>query len=260
MILPPHSSHLTQPLDVGVFGSLKKQMAVEIEPLMRTGIARVQKLEWLTAFVAAHDKAVSAKNISGGFRGTGIRPFLPTKVLRRVASTPPPESPTQPSTPANLLTPFTEAVFTDSPADFNAVQRANVALNTLLDSNKPLPTPAKKFVRHVTRSHMRFQTRITILEQENAAQKAVLAGRKRPLSGKRLVIDGKHLMTGEELVGVRAAEEVTKQRKARKQGTQKRNTRRKAKKESSDESEADSYITDDGELEMLDCIEVELSR
>ena len=57
MILPPHSSHLTQPLDVGVFGALKKQMATEIEPLMRTGVARIQKIEWLTAFVAAHDKA-----------------------------------------------------------------------------------------------------------------------------------------------------------------------------------------------------------
>jgi hypothetical protein len=107
---------------------------------------------------------------------------------------------------------------------------------------------------------MRFHARITILEQENLDQKAVLEGRKRPLSGKRRVIDGKHLMTGTELVGVREAEEVTKQRKASKQGTRKRNTRSKVKKESSDESEADSYITDDGEVELLDCIEVELSR
>src|SRR5208282_4042164 len=80
----------------------------------------------------------------GGFRGTGIHPFLPTKVLRRVASSPPPKPQSRPSTPQNLLTPFNETVFTDSPADFNAVQRANVALNALLDSDEPLPTPAKK--------------------------------------------------------------------------------------------------------------------
>src|SRR5271169_1719924 len=255
MILPPHSSHLTQPLDVGVFGPLKKHMAAEIEPLMRTSITRVQKVEWLTAFVAAHAKAVSAKNILGGFRGTGIHPFLPTKVLRRVAS-PPPKPQSRPSTPQNLLTPFNETVFTDSPADFNAVQRANVALNALLDSDKPLPTPAKKFVRHVTRSHMRLHARNTILEQENADHKAVLQARKRPLSGKRRVIDGKHLMTGAELIGVREAEEMTKQKKVPKKGKAKRQGRSKAKKESSDESEADSYITDDEEVEMLDCIEV----
>jgi hypothetical protein len=260
MILPPHSSHLTQPLDVGVFGALKKQMAAEIEPLMRTGITRIQKVEWLTAFVAAHDKAVSAKNIMGGFRGTGIYPFLPTKVLRRIASSPPPEPQSRPSTPPNLLTPFNEAVFTDSPVDFNAVQRANVALNTLLDTNKPLPTPVKKFVRHVTRSHMRLHARNTILEQENMTQKAVLEGRKRQLSGKRRVIDGKHLMTGAELVGVREAQEVTKQRKAPKKGTRKRNTRSKVKKESSDESEADSYVTDDGDGDLLDCIVIERSQ
>src|SRR5271154_1723554 len=205
MILPPHSSHLTQPLDVGVFGPLKKHMSAEIEPLMRTGITRVQKVEWLTAFVAAHAKAVSAKNVLGGFRGTGIHPFLSTKVLRRVASSPPPEPESRPSTPPNLLTPFNERVFTDFLADFNAVQRANVALNSLLDSNKPLSTSAKKFVRHVTRSHMRFHTRIIVLEQENANQKAILQDRKRSLSDKKLVIDEKHLMTGEELVDVRAA-------------------------------------------------------
>jgi hypothetical protein len=64
MILPPHSSHLTQPLDVGVFVALKKHMAREMYPL-RTGISRIQKVEWLTAFVAAHDRALSAKNILG---------------------------------------------------------------------------------------------------------------------------------------------------------------------------------------------------
>lgn len=34
MILPPHSSYLTQPLDVRVFGALKKYIAAEIEPLI----------------------------------------------------------------------------------------------------------------------------------------------------------------------------------------------------------------------------------
>ena len=49
MILRPHSSHLTQPLDVGVFGLLKKVMVAKIDPLLRTGVANVQKWEWLEA-------------------------------------------------------------------------------------------------------------------------------------------------------------------------------------------------------------------
>ena len=257
MILPPHSSHLTQPLDVGVFGPLKKHMATEIEPLMRTGVARIQKLECLTAFIAAHEKALSSKNILSGFRGTGIHPFLPTKVLRRVVSSPSPEPASRPSTPQNTLTSFNEAVFTDSPVDFNAVQCANVALNFLLDSGEPLPSPAKKFVRHLTRSVMRLHTRNTIVEKENAEQKAILQARKHHLSGKRRVIDGKHLMTEAELIGVRAVQEVTKQRKAPQKGKGKRKGRSKAKKDSSDESEADSDITDDEDVTLLNCIVVE---
>jgi hypothetical protein len=103
---------------------------------------------------------------------------------------------------------------------------------------------------------MRLQA---ILEQENTAQKAILEGRKRQLSGKRQVIDGKHLITAAELVGVQKAEEVTKQRKAPKKGTRKRNTRSKAKKKSSGEFESDSYVTENSEVEILDCIEVEPS-
>jgi hypothetical protein len=41
------ASHLTQSLDVGVFGALKKHMAREIEPLMQNGVSRIQKVEWL---------------------------------------------------------------------------------------------------------------------------------------------------------------------------------------------------------------------
>ena len=60
------------------------------------------------------------------------------------------------------------------------------------------------------------------------------------------------------MIGVREAEEVTKQRKAPKKGTAKRKGRSKAKKESSDESEVYVDITDDEEVEILDCIEVEM--
>jgi hypothetical protein len=258
MILPPHSSHLTQPLDVGVFGALKKHLAREIEPLMRSGVARIQKVEWLPAFIAAHDKALVTKNILGGFRGTGIHPFLPTKVLRRVTTSLSPQPLLQPSTPPIRLTAFNEAVLTDSPADLNAIQWANDALNTLLESGEPLPSPAKKYVGHCTRSILRFHARNTIVEKDNADQKAILQPRKHQLSGKRWVIDKKHLMTGAELIGVREAQDVTKQKKARKTGKAKGKGQSKAKKESSEESEVDSNITGDEDVEILDYIEVEM--
>ena len=164
MILPPHFSHLTQSLDVEIFGTLKKHMATELESLVRTDIARIQKMKWLTTFVGVYDKAVNVKNIFSGFRGIGIHPFLPTKVLRRVISLSLSQSQNRSSTSFNPITSFNEAVLIDSPIDFNAVQQANVALNTLLGSNNPLPISAKKYVRHLTRFVMRLHARNIIVE------------------------------------------------------------------------------------------------
>ena len=215
-------------------------------------------MEWLTAFVRAHDKAFTVKNILSGFRGTGIYPFLPTKVLCRITLSPSPQPQSRPSTPSNLVTPFNEAILTDSPVDFNTVQQANTALNNLLKFNNLLSTLAKKYIHHLTRSIMRLHVYNTIVEQENTDQKAILQARKHQLSGKRQAIDRKHLMTAAELIGIREAEEVTKQRKAPKKGAGKRKGKPKAKKESSDESEAYLDSTDDEDVEILDCIEVEI--
>src|SRR5947207_8043214 len=99
------------------------------------------------------------------------------------------------------------------------------------------------------RSVMRLHPHNTSVEKENVDQKAILQARKRQLSGKRLVIDGKYLMTGAEFIGVREPQAVTEERKVPKKGKGKRKGRSKARKESSDESEADSYITDDEDVE-----------
>lgn len=45
LILPPHTFHLTQPLDISIFGPLKKAMATEMAPLISTGVSRILKVE-----------------------------------------------------------------------------------------------------------------------------------------------------------------------------------------------------------------------
>src|SRR5437763_16223615 len=75
MVLPPHSSHLTQPLDVGVFGPLKTLMASALEPLISTELHRILKAEWLSAVVDAHDGAFSVQNIEAALHGTAICPY-----------------------------------------------------------------------------------------------------------------------------------------------------------------------------------------
>lgn len=64
-------------------------------------------------------------------------------------------------------------------------------------------------------------------------------------------------MMAAELIGIREAQEVTKQRKAPKKSAQKPKGKSKAKKESTDESEVELNDTSDEDSEILDCIVVE---
>jgi hypothetical protein len=212
-------------------------------------------MEWLTAYVEAHRNAFTTQNIKGGFRGTGIHPFLPIKVLDRLEPIPLSLNLSRSSTPLST-TPFNDAVLTDSPRDMNAIHRANAALNELAQSGQPLPSPAKNYIPYLTRRNERLHTRNGMLECENEDIKGVLGCRKRVLSGKRHVIDGNHLLTCKKMLdGVNAAEAETRKRQQKKGGKVK-TLRRKARKESNDESSEESDVLVEELVDMFDCIEV----
>ena len=82
--MPAHSSHILQPLDVGCFGPLKKAYGRQIEDLMRAHVTHIAKTDFLSAFHAAFQAAITEKNIKGGFRGAGVVPFDPESVLSRL--------------------------------------------------------------------------------------------------------------------------------------------------------------------------------
>ncbi|KAH7463246.1 hypothetical protein FOMA001_g18207 [Fusarium oxysporum f. sp. matthiolae] len=84
LCMPPHSSHLLQPLDVGCFGLLKKAYGREIERLIRRSITHISKTEFFPAFYAAFQETITEANIKGGFRGAGIAPFDPEVVISKL--------------------------------------------------------------------------------------------------------------------------------------------------------------------------------
>ena len=195
MVLPPHSSHLTQPLDVGVFGPLKILMASAIEPLISTELHRILKPEWLSAFVEAHDKAFCIKNIQAGFIGIGILPFNPSKVLNRVKLVVEDEIVVRASTPIELTTPFKDSVLMSSPLNTDEARFANAALLAELRSGGVLSTPTRDYAQKVIRRSERAQARNVIIEEAHNKLKAAVTTRKTILSGKRKVIDGEHILT-----------------------------------------------------------------
>jgi hypothetical protein len=216
MILPPHSSHLTQLLDVGVFGPLKKVLAAKLDPVIRTGIANVQKWEWLAAFEQAHDQVFNKENIQGGFRGTGIYPYNPDKVINRVSLPATPAPQIRPITPQPANTPFNDNVITSSPTNMETVQFANYSLNNYMAANTSIPTPVRKYVKSVTRNNERLYARNSILEKEKKEISDTLTARRTQNSGRRKVTSGEHLLTTVAILNkVIEAEAETKKRKAK---------------------------------------------
>ncbi|KAH8621568.1 hypothetical protein IG631_23783 [Alternaria alternata] len=107
--MPPHSSHLLQPLDVGCFSPLKRAYSREVESLIRHHINHITKLEFLPAFKAAFDRAFTPANICSAFRGAGLVPLQPDAVLSKLdvqLRTPTlaalPEAPWEACTPSNV--------------------------------------------------------------------------------------------------------------------------------------------------------------
>ena len=82
--LPPHSSHITQPLDVGFFSALKRAYGHEINSFVRAHINHITKVEFFLAFHAAYKRSMTKENMAGAFRGAGLIPFDPEVVISKL--------------------------------------------------------------------------------------------------------------------------------------------------------------------------------
>ncbi|EDN10036.1 hypothetical protein HCAG_05839 [Histoplasma mississippiense (nom. inval.)] len=96
LYMPPHSSHLLQPLDVGCFSPLKTAYGRQVENQMRLGINHIDKEEFLALYPAAQMQALTENNIKSSFRAAGLVPYNPEQVLSRLNTTM--HTPTPPGT------------------------------------------------------------------------------------------------------------------------------------------------------------------
>jgi hypothetical protein len=63
LCMPPHSSHLLQPLDVALFGSLKRSYGRMVENLMRISLTRISKEDFFPAFKNAFFEVFGQANV-----------------------------------------------------------------------------------------------------------------------------------------------------------------------------------------------------
>jgi hypothetical protein len=94
LCMPPHSSHILQPLDVGCFSALKRAYSRHVVAYMQMGINHIDKAEFLPTLRAARCEALTSSNIQSGFASTGLYPFNPEQVLCTISRPlTPPEPP-----------------------------------------------------------------------------------------------------------------------------------------------------------------------
>jgi len=102
VLFVPNSTHLCQPLDVGVFRAIKSKWRGVLKKwkLKHRGI--MQKHEFPALLKMALDNTVNMKqNIISSFRATGIHPWDPEEVLKRL-----PREETEADIAANMLNPL----------------------------------------------------------------------------------------------------------------------------------------------------------
>jgi hypothetical protein len=162
--MPPHCSHLLQPLDVGVFAAFKRAHANETDKLAQHSSQRIPRVEWMQMFIKARIKTVTLFNILSGWRGAGIWPSNPKKVLDQLLAKPP-------SSTSRLLTPpnqvgFDFSLLDSSPPNGTELPESNVLLNSVLAQAQNLPSPAKRYVDRVTRIAETQNSELTILRKE----------------------------------------------------------------------------------------------
>jgi len=66
-LLPLHSSHLLQTLDVSLFSPLKKAVSADLDWLIRVGITQLEKVECVESYIRARPKAFAEKNVRPGW-------------------------------------------------------------------------------------------------------------------------------------------------------------------------------------------------
>src|SRR5579859_4513653 len=220
LLMPPHSFHLCQPLDVGVFSPLKTYMSQELDKIMRYGVSSIKKFEWADAYRCARCQAMTVSNIKSTFRTAGLHPFSRHKVLVRMPDFN--EADLQNTGDEEINdTPATVEVhpFAAIPASLlkitpNRFHRANAALITNIDAGI-FDTPTRNVIPKLVALAEYKSSALILANHQNHAKDSILARRSEHAAGIHAALKGQHAASTEELYEkVKAAKDATCAKKA----------------------------------------------
>lgn len=213
LILPPHTSHMLQPLDVSMFQPLKRALATETDFAARLDSGRIPRTEWTSMYIRAREKAFTRANILSGWRATGLQPLSPIVVLDRLATSPTPES-KAPRTPGQSMR-LDTSLLNSSPPTGTEVREANVVLHSELQKGGAIASPTRRYIERAVHALEATQSELAILRKRLSDQQELLQTRKKRKKGKRVALQGKFVFTTSEVLEIaRQAEQPKMKEKA----------------------------------------------
>ena len=84
VLLPPHTSHFLQPLDVSVFQQWKHHHSQALDQNVRQGVGPLKKNSFFACLKEIRERTLIERVIKAGFRKCGFFPFQPRVVLEQL--------------------------------------------------------------------------------------------------------------------------------------------------------------------------------
>ena len=212
--MPPHSSHLCQPLDVGIFSPLKLRISMELDEIMCYAVPNLKKFEWANCYQIARPIAITESNILSTWRGAGLFPFNPQKVLQFnqqsiiVAS---------PTATVPTLSPrsnhFNLVPATPSQLDSTILHTANDALLSNINAGI-LDTPTRAYISKLVALSENLRATNVMVQHNYESLNTIVKKRREMVQGKHLVLKDQTLVMTEKLYQkIRVTEEATRERR-----------------------------------------------
>ena len=153
-LLPSHTTHLLQLLDIGIFQPMKHWHQMELHAAIQFGDLQFSKVDFLNVFQKIRNNTFKAKTIYSAWRKSGLVPYKPDVVFKVMenfestsisastsASTSVVQAPIRPVTPPNSQ-PFQKRPLTrDRPAHEAYINRRLLDICVIGEENEPL-TPS----------------------------------------------------------------------------------------------------------------------
>ncbi|EDO02563.1 hypothetical protein SS1G_05039 [Sclerotinia sclerotiorum 1980 UF-70] len=198
--LPPHSSHLTQPLDIGCFSNLKRSYGGQIDGFIKVYINHISKVEFFIAFKAAYEESITSQNMKSGFRGTGLIPFNPEAVLSKLDI--------RIRTPTPPLFNLDQWISQTPRNPTEALSQSTLVKSRITRHQSSFPTPIFETVLALVKGTERLAHENTLLTVEiRTLRKANKALSKRRRAKKTQLRQG-GVLTGQEALDILSQQEV----------------------------------------------------